>query len=78
MSYPISRCRFPNDVLKIISLASSHGIAASVIEAEKAWEEASDDACAGWLGVNAFSDEEIWDRLPSWFKGEEEDDDTND
>jgi len=72
MSYPISRCRYPSDVRRIIDIATQHGLVVSALEAEKAWDEASDDACAQWLTVDAFSEAEIWDRLPCWLKGEDE------
>ena len=72
MSYPISRCRFPEDVQKLIRIAAQHGLVVSALEAEKAWEEASDDACAQWLIVNTYDDKEVWEKLPYWFKGEKE------
>lgn len=72
MSYPLSKCYFPAEVERIMQIAFQHGITASVLEAETAWQEASDDACASWLGTDSYTDLEIWLRLPTWFTEVEE------
>jgi len=64
-------CRYPSDVKRICDVAISHGIVLSPQEAEKAWEEYSDMLCAGWINLPE-GEEEIWNSLPMWARGEEE------
>jgi hypothetical protein len=69
VSYPISKCRYPDDVARIISIAASRGVSLTALEAEKAWEEYSDSMAAGWMMLG--DDEEVWACLPSWAVGVE-------
>lgn len=74
MTYPLSKCRFPTEVERIMQIALTHGVSASPLEAEKAWEEVSDDYCAQWLIVDIYTEKEVWNMLPNWFTGEESND----
>jgi hypothetical protein len=61
-------CRYPWDVERIVKIAAANGVVLSPKEAEKAWEENSDNMCAGWLCLPA-SDDSVWLELPAWARG---------
>jgi hypothetical protein len=42
-------CRFPQDVEHIMEIFKAKGHEISFIDAELAWEDFSDDMCAGWM-----------------------------
>lgn len=63
-------CRYPSNVERIIKIAAMHGIILSPQEAEKAWEEHSDNLSASWLIMDDCSDGDIWFALPRWARGE--------
>lgn len=71
MTYPLSRCEFPDDVKRIIQIAADRGVVCSALEAKIAWEDTSESMCAGWLCLPK-DDETVWAELPGWFKGEAE------
>jgi hypothetical protein len=69
IEYNYEECQYPYDIERIVKVAILNGVILSAKEAEKAWEEHSDDACAQWLGLPK-DDEDIWYALPSWARGE--------
>lgn len=71
MSFPLSRCRWPDDVSRIMKVAFDRHVYLSPLDAQTAWEDYSETMCAGWLCLPE-TDEEIWDCLPAWAKGETE------
>lgn len=68
MAYPVEKCAYPEDVRRILRVALDHGIVASALEAEKAWEDYSDLMCASWMFLPK-DDAELWACLPEWFTG---------
>lgn len=53
----------PEDVQRMRELLQANGYDASLPDIQWAWRSHSDDACAGWLVLSCFEDEEILDAL---------------
>lgn len=71
MVYKLEYSESGSDIHQIMQVALNHGIVLSPIEAEKAWNEYSESMAAGWMML-PDSNEEIWNCLPSWARGEED------
>jgi hypothetical protein len=55
--------RHPDDCIKIQSILNVHGCMATMEECQELWERHSEDYCAGWLMIDSYSDENIWNIL---------------
>ena len=62
--------QYPQDVQRIMKVAFVHGVILTAYEASQAWSEHSDDYAAGWLFLPE-SDEDLWNQLPDWARGEQ-------
>jgi hypothetical protein len=60
---------YPSDVKRIVIVAAGRGVILFAVEANAAWEEHSDNLCAGWL-VLPEDDDTLWSQLPAWARGE--------
>lgn len=63
----------PEDVKRLRGVANDRGYLISMTDAEAAWDAYSDTLCAGWLGLDSYSDEELWGRITPYLAFEESD-----
>jgi hypothetical protein len=71
MVYKLNYDNSGEDVSRIMEAALHYGVVLSPQEAEKAWDEYSESMAAGWMMLPETK-EEIWNCLPMWARGEEE------
>jgi len=57
-----------DDIRRIMQIALARGVVLSAHEAAGAWQENSDNMCAGWLCLPA-NDDSVWLELPAWARG---------
>ncbi len=60
INQPLYKCRYPEDVKRIMRVAFDNGIVLNAQQAEAVWDAYSDEMDAGWI-ILPKKNSEIWE-----------------